>query len=163
MYIHSGLFKLHHKFKIDKNNDEFFTGFCQEENHSEELEFFCKTHNQLCCSSCLCKIKKYNKGQHHDCDACIIEDIKYDKKNKLNDNIKYLEDLSKTLQESINELKKVFQKVNESKEIIKVNIQHIFTKLRNILNDREDKLLIDVEEKFDKLFFKEEIIKESEK
>ena len=60
---HSSLFKLHHKYKLDKDDiNNIFTGFCKEENHLEELEFFCKNHNKLCCASCLCKIKKKVKG-----------------------------------------------------------------------------------------------------
>ena len=56
---YSNLFKLHHKYKLDKDDiKDIFTGFCKEENHLEILEFFCKTHNKLCCASCVCKIKK---------------------------------------------------------------------------------------------------------
>ena len=54
--IHSGLCQNHHTFKIDKNIKEIFTGFCQEENHNCELEFFCKNHNILCCAKCIIKI-----------------------------------------------------------------------------------------------------------
>ena len=44
-----------------------------------------------------------------------------------------------------------------------MNIQKIFTKLRNEVNNREDQLLIDVDKKYEELFFNENIIKESEK
>ena len=44
-----------------------------------------------------------------------------------------------------------------------MNIQKIFTKLRNEINNREDQLLIEVDKKYEELFFNEEIIKESEK
>ena len=89
---HSCLFKSHQLYKIDKDDiNDIFTGFCKEENHLGVLEFFCKNHNKLCCASCLCKIKKKSKGQHHDCDVCVIEEIKDEKKDKLNDNIKYLD------------------------------------------------------------------------
>ena len=45
---HSKLFKNHHQYKIDKNQNflDIFTGFCKEENHVE-LKYFCKTHNVL--------------------------------------------------------------------------------------------------------------------
>ena len=93
---HSALFESHKKYKLDKENiKDIFTGFCKEEDHFDKLEFFCKNHNKLCCASCLCKIKKKNKGQHHDCNVCTIEEIKDEKKNKLNDNIKFLDDLPK--------------------------------------------------------------------
>ena len=78
---HSELFQNdHHIFKLDKDIKQIFTGFCQEENHLDKLEYFCKTHNQLCCASCIAKIKKKGKSQHIDCDVCLIEDIKLEKK-----------------------------------------------------------------------------------
>ena len=53
-------------------------------------------------------------------------------------NIKILEDLSINLQQSIKELNIIFEKIEKNKEEIKINIQKIFTKLRNVINDRED-------------------------
>ena len=80
----------HQSFIIEKNFDEEFTGFCKEINHSNELEFYCKSHNQLCCVACLCKIQKKEIGKHKDCEACSIEDIKDEKKKQLNKNIECL-------------------------------------------------------------------------
>ena len=68
------------------------------------FEYFCKTHNQLCCAACIPKIKNKKNGQHTDCEIYLIEDIKDKKKNKLNENIKCLEDLSNILENTINEL-----------------------------------------------------------
>ena len=161
---HSTLFKTHHKYKLDNLNiKDIFTGFCKEENHPDVLEFFCKNHNTLCCSSCLCKIRQKNKGQHFNCEVCIIEEIKEEKKNKLNDNYKYLEDLSKNVEKSINDLKNILEKIGENKEKIKLDIQNIFTKIRTILNEKEDQLLNEVDNEFNKLYFKEDLIKECEK
>ena len=44
-----------------------------------------------------------------------------------------------------------------------MNIQTIFTKIRNELNNREDKLLLEVDEQFEKTFFDDSILKNSEK
>ena len=52
--------------------------------------------------------------------------------------------------------------MNQNKEELKLKIQNIFTKLRNILNNREDELLLEVDKKFNKIYYKEEIIKQSE-
>ena len=84
---HSNLFTNHHQFNLDKNKDinEVFTGLCKEENHSIELEYYCKTHNVLCCSKCIAKIKEKGNGQHRDCDVCFIEDFENEKKEKLNE------------------------------------------------------------------------------
>ena len=127
------------------------------------MEFFCKNHNQLCCGLCITKIKGKQYGGHADCDVCFIENIKEEKKSKLKDNIKCLENLSKSFNESINKLKDVFEKINNDKEELKLRIQKIFTKLRNTINEREDKLLIEVDKQFDDNFIKDNIIKECEK
>ena len=160
--IHSGLLINHHKYKLDKDIKDIFTGFCKEENHIDKLEYFCKTHNQLCCSSCIVKVKKKGKGQHTDCDVCIIEDIKNEKMNKLKENITYLEKKN-SFKDIIEELKTKFEKINENKELMKLNIQKIFTKIRNVLNEREDELLLKVDEIYDSIFLKEKNLKEYEK
>ena len=87
---HKGLFEQHLSFSLDKNIKEIFTGFCKEEKHSNELEYFCKTHNKLCCIACITKIKSEGKGQHTDCEVSLIKDIKEGKKNKLKKNIQYI-------------------------------------------------------------------------
>ena len=80
----------------------------------------------------------------------------------MKENIKYLEEYENKIENSIEELKKLLEKINKDKEDLKLNIQKIFTKMRNILNNREDELLIEVENKFNEIYFKEEIIKNSE-
>ncbi len=160
---HSKFLDNHNLYKIDKDNQDIFTGYCTEKDHLEILNFFCKNHNKLCCASCLCKIKNNKYGQHTDCEVCLINDIKEEKKNKLKDNIKQLEDLSKNINESINKLKIIYDKINEKKEELKLNVQKIFTKIRNILNEREDALLFEMDKKYESIYFKEELIKESEK
>ena len=109
--IHSGLCIKHHTHKLDKNiNDikDIFTGFCKEENHYDKLEFYCNSHNVLCCSACISKIIREGKGEHNECDICNIEDIKSTKKESLEKNIELLQDLSNTFEESIFKLKKNF-------------------------------------------------------
>ncbi len=163
--LHSELFSNHYQIKIEKDKDinEIFTGLCKEESHYIELKYFCKTHNKFCCAECITKFKGKNHGEHTDCDICSIEDIQNEKMNKLNENIKILEELSSNLQESIREIKIIFEKNEKKKEEIKMEIQKVFTKLRNSLNDREDELLSDVDKSFDELFLNENVIKESEK
>ena len=163
--FHSEIFQNHYKIKLEKGNDikELFTGFCKEKSHKDELQYFCKKHNSLCCAKCITKLKGEENGQHSDCDIFFIKDIENEKKNKLKENIKCLEELSNKLDKSINELKLIFEKFNGNKEILKLNVQKIFTKIRNELNNREELLLIEVEEIFDKYYIKEETIKEGEK
>ena len=147
----------------ENNNQEIFTGLCQELNHKDSLMFYCKNHNKLCCAACLSKMKVNGYGQHFNCEVCLIKDIKDEKKNKLKENIKYLEDSSKNIIESVNKLKEIYEKINKSKEEIKLKISKIFTKIRNVVNEREDKLLSEVDNKFDESYFKEDIIKKGEK
>ena len=161
--IHSKLCQNHQIFKLDKDLNEIFNGYCQEQNHNEKLEFYCKSHNKLCCAFCLCKIKEKGKGQHHDCEVCLLESIEEEKKTKLKDNIQNLGNLSNNLKDSINKLKEIFEKLNENKESIKLEIQKEFTKLRNELNEREDQLLLEAENIFKENYFDESLIKESEK
>ena len=159
---HSEIFPNHILYKLDKDISSIFTGFCKEVNHSEKLEYFCKTHNQLCCVSCIAKIKANGKGQHHDCDICMINEIKEEKKNKLNENIKSLEELSKTLENSLKKIKILLEKINENKENLKLKIQIIFTKIRNAINEREDFLLLEVDKQFESTFLNKNIINQSD-
>ena len=160
---HSEIFENHHLYKLDQNQKEFFTGYCNEENHFNKLAYFCKTHNQLCCAACISKIKGKGNGQHTDCEVVFIENIKNEKKKSLKDNIQKLEKFSNVLEETINQLKITFNKMKDDKEEIKLKIQKIFTKIRNKINEREDELLIQVDEQIDNDFYNEKVIKESEK
>ena len=86
----------------------------------------------------------------------LLEDIENEKKDKLKNNIKYLKDISINLEQKINELKPIFVKIDKSKEELKTTIQKIFTKLRSTLNDREEELLQEVDNKY-ALYFNENI------
>ena len=46
-------------------------------------------------------------------------------------------------------------KLNEKKEEIKLKISTIFTKIRNIINEREDQLLLDVDNEYNNTFIYE--------
>ena len=81
----------------------------------------------------------------------------------MKENIQCLENLSKKLGETIDKLKSSYEEINKNKEELKLKIQKIFTKIRNSLNEREDKLISEVDKEFDDLFFKEDILKNIEK
>ena len=162
--IHLEYLESHPMYNLgENNNQEIFTGLCPELNHKDNLMFYCKNYNKLCCAACLSKMKENGYGQHFNCEVCLIKDIKEEKKNKLKENIKYLEDSSKNIIESINKLKEIFEKINKSKEEIKLKIAKIFTKIRNIVNEREDELLSELDNKYEEVYFKEDIIKKGEK
>jgi len=161
--FHSKLFFNHQTFNLDKQIIDIFTGFCKESNHRDALKFFCKNHNILCCSSCLCKLQKDGFGLHKDCDVCFIEDIKKEKEEKIKSNIKYLEDLSNSLKDSIDNLKLLFEKIIKNKEELKLEIQKVFTKIRNEINNKEDELLLEVDKKFSEIYCDENILNQCEK
>ena len=161
--FHSELFENHHIFNLDKNTKEIFTGFCKDKNHNKELKYFCKNHNRLCCAVCLSKIKDNENGQHNNCEVCLINEIEKDKKNKLIENIKCLEDISNDLEKNLDIIKNFGEKLTETKEKLKIDVQNIFTKLRNEINKREDELLNEIDKHLEKTFFDENMIKKSEK
>ena len=160
--IHSSFFKNHHSYNYSKD-DEIFTGLCKEIAHHIKIRYYCKNHNQLCCGLCIAKLNEEGEGQHKDCDVCYIEKIKEEKKNKLNENIKYLEDMENKFNENMKELKEIIQNIEADKENLKIEIQKVFTKIRNSINDREDKLLIEVDNFFSDNYLDEDIIKKGEK
>ena len=79
--FHSNLLQNHKYFILDKNITIYiFTGFCKEEKHNMELEFYCKNHNLLCYGACIAKIKTNYIGNHKDCEIYLLEEIKNDNK-----------------------------------------------------------------------------------
>ena len=146
---HKVIFANHIICSIDEINNETFTGLCKENNHNIKLEYYCKTHNKLCCGLCICKIKGNGNGEHNDCDIYLIKDIKAEKKRKIKDNINELE-------KSIKDLK---LNLDKEKDKLKSDIKNTFDKIRVKLNDREDILLSNVDKYFNDNFYYENIIK----
>ena len=72
---HPDYFEDHHLLDLKKENQDLFTGLCSLENHNQELKYYCKNHNQLCCAACISKIKGNGDGQHSECEVCHIKDI----------------------------------------------------------------------------------------
>ena len=61
------------------------------------------------------------------------------------------------------ELKSIFVKIEKDKEDLKLKVQKIFTKIRNILNNREDKLLLDIDNLYNSKYLDQDLIKKAEK
>jgi len=156
---HSELFETHHLYNIDKNINEIFTGYCKEEGHKNLLRYYCKYHNKLCCGDCVVKIEGKEYGQHKDCDKCFIKEIKDIKKKILKENNQYLEDFK--FEYSTSDLEILFDKINKNKETLMQNIQKIFTKIRNVLNEREDEILLEVNNQFNNFYINEDLIEKS--
>ena len=89
-----------------------------------------------------------------------MEDIQEVKEKNLKDNILSLEKFSKDIDKMIIELKNIFEKISKDKEELKLNVQKIFTKIRNTINEREDEILLIIDEKYNNTYIYEDIIKE---
>ena len=159
---HEGLFENHKIYSLDEIDNEAFTGLCKENNHNIKLEYYCKTHNKLCCGLCICKIKGNGNGEHNDCDIYLIKDIKEEKKCKIKDNIKELEKFSDELEESIKNIKVNPEEVKENKDKLKSEIKNIFEKIRTELNNRENILISEIDKYFDDNYYNEGIVKKSD-
>ena len=162
--IHSSFISNHHQYNLDDGIKEIFTGYCKEESHKNiQLKYYCKSHNQLICAACITKIEGDGDGQHKNCEVCSIQKIKEEKKNKLIENIKCLEELENKFNESLKELKEIFDKIEKDKEELKLEIQNIFTKIRNAINEREEELLLDTDNLFKDKFINDDTIHKAEK
>lgn len=151
-YHHNELFEDHGLNLLTK-----FTGLCPEGKHSDNLEFFCKSHNKLCCAACISKIQSKGNGLHKDCNVCKVEDIKEEKSKELKENIKSLEKLSNQFEEMIGELKSNYEKV--TRETTKTQIQNTFSKLKESINEREKEVMSKVDDlinnHYEEMFSKE--------
>ena len=96
---HSGFLKTHHTFDLNQKTNSQFIGICKRNNHFLNLEYFCKTHNILCCVACISKLEGKGNGKHKNCDICFIEDIKNDKQKSFNDNFEKLKEKLKLIEE----------------------------------------------------------------
>ena len=56
-------------------------------------------------------------------------------------------------------MKQTFKKMKKKKENLKLEPQKIFTKIRNILTEREDELLNEIDNLFKSKYINEDIIK----
>ena len=138
--FHSNIFRNHITQNISKENQEIFTGLCEENEHNYILEYYCKTHNKLCCVACISKIKDEKNGNHKDCDIYKLKNIKPEKEKKFKEDYSKLQEISKSLEPTINKFKALKEEINKSKEDLIMEIQKVFTNLRNALNNREDQI-----------------------
>ena len=161
--FHSKIFQNHPIQDLKKEKINFFSDICPEKNHFNKLKYFCKNHNKLCCASCITKIKDEENGQHKDCEVCLLNEIKTEKDKKFNENYIKLEEIANNLEQTTNQLKLLSEQINKEKEEIILEIQKYFTKLRSALNEREDKLIEEVELKFKNAFFDDNIVNECDK
>ena len=150
----------HNLFSVEKDLNLNFSGFCKLENHPNKLDYYCSTHNHLCCAACLCKIKDKGDGQHTECKACYIGEIKDEKKKLLKENLKLLKKFSLNMKKMLRDIMNIYERVNPIKEDIIENIKNIFNELRELLVIREQELINDVDNLYSENFFNENYIRE---
>ena len=161
--FHSKIFSNHEIKKLNNEKELLFLGICHESNHLSKFEYFCKTHNKLCCAKCITRIKDEKNGQHSECDICKLNDIKDLKEKKFKESFDKLEDISNDLDQSINKFDLFKIETNKEKENLSSQIKNVFLKLKNLLETREDQLLLELEKEYNKIFLDEKIIKENQK
>ena len=114
---HNELIQMNHNKKlINKENNEEDIEICYEHNHQEKYEYYCKTHNKLCCRACITKIKGLGNGQHSQCNISFIKDIINEKNNLLKNNIIYLQNNISSFDDLYNKLKTSYEEILEKKE-----------------------------------------------
>ena len=161
--IHSNLCPNHSIYSLNNINSDIFTGFCPiEKHHQIELDYFCKTHNQLCCAACIAKIKDNENGQHRDCEVYSLQKIKEEKKVELNNNIKFLENLGKKYNNKFEDVKEIYQDNLKEKEELKLYIKNTFDEIKNILDSREKQLLLEIDTQFNDIFSNKENLEQCE-
>ena len=74
-----------------------------------------------------------------------------------------MDNLSITIEKSLEELNQIIEKINQKKEVIIIEIQKFFTKIRNKLNEREDEILLEVDKQFNEQLCDENEIKKVKK
>ena len=77
----------HHQYNLAQDINEIFIDICDEANHPNKLQNFCKDHNKLVWASFITKLGGEGNGQYKDCSICFIKDIKEVKKSKLKESI----------------------------------------------------------------------------
>jgi hypothetical protein len=73
-----------------------------------------------------------------------------------------MESIANSLEDWIKKLKIIYDKINENKTQLKIRVQKLFTKLKNMLSNREDELLLEIDKQYEKYFLKEDLIKNTE-
>ena len=74
-----------------------------------------------------------------------------------------MEDLYSSFEQAISQLNEKIEVIEINKGKLKQEIQNIFTKIRNTINEREDQLLLDADNKFEKFYSEQNMLKKNEK
>lgn len=161
--FHNNMFSSHNPTPIEPSRPEEsleFSGLCPlPKHHYAPFDYYCLSHQELCCSACISKINTIGHGNHKDCEVILLREIENKKKNELPNNINELKNLQKKIEELIDEINKLKIEVNNNKEEVKKEVQRIFEEIRAAVNQRENEILDEIDKKFEKAL---EITKDKE-
>ena len=130
----------------DKPPIKTFSGFCEINEHNAELQYFCKTHNKLCCAKCVTEAKFQNSS----CVFVSNEEIRGEKNKILKENIQLLEFLKKkSFKKPKETLEIISNKIKEEKEKLKLKINNVMKAIKKLLREREKELLLEVEKYYE--------------
>jgi hypothetical protein len=85
-----------------------------------------------------------------------LDKFEYKKRDNLRENIQTLENLSGSIKTSIDQLEELVESISEDRKKLISTIQNTFTKIRNIINEREDELILEVETLFTDKFISDD-------
>ena len=143
--LHNKLYKKHKPKALE--DKIIFKGMCNEYQHNEKYEYFCRTHNKLCCSKCTTKIKDETHGEHSNCEVCKLVDILSEKEKIFEENrAKINKKKYKLVNESIANFEKYRGNKVETKKSIKAQIEKAFQNYEKALAERKNQLLSNVDE-----------------
>lgn len=157
--IHENFFSIHKIFKTKSKESEkennyeniypIFSGLCTKKKHNNiPLEYYCKNHNFLCCTCCIIKLNSIGHGDHKDCEIVLIKEVENDKKNKVKENLQKLNKLSQEFNNIIESINEIVNKANENKNNLITKVQKIFTTIRDKINQKEDSILKEIDNKY---------------
>ena len=112
--------------------------------HSDQkVELYCKTCTQLICLNCA-DSRESGEHQNHSYEDIEVASTKY--KEEITSLVESLERQVMTAKKALAEIGVRSRDISIQQDVIKGNIHHTFQELRVILNDRESRLLSDVDE-----------------
>ena len=134
-------------------------------NYCEDCKVFTcnkcqKIHFKLCEKHHLYILDDEDEFEDKDSDINSVKENEDGDKDILENNIKKLDKLLNKFKTIINENKSLNERMNEKKEFLKLRIKTMFKDIKNILSEKENLILLELDNKY---YYNEELINNREK
>ena len=137
--------------EVNKIIEEEITNTCHENYHADNINYYCKNHNDFFCKNCI--QKKEN------CKILEFKAFQDEQKSQIQDNIKNLEKNSKIIEENYYKLKNIYEQIKNSMNNLINDINLVFSCLIDELINKKEQLLVFAKNKFDIKLFKNTLLK----